>query len=582
MNLFSLFTLFGGLAFFLYGMNVMSGSLEKMSGGKLERTLKDMTSTPLKSMLFGAGVTVAVQSSSALTVMLVGLVNSGIITLRQTVGVLMGSNIGTTLTTWLLALAGVESNNFFMQLLKPANFAPLTAFIGIICIMTSKKESKKNIGTILLGFAILMSGMTMMSDSVAPLADMPEFASILTMFNNPILGVLVGAVFTGIIQSSAASVGILIALSLTGGITFRMAIPIIMGQNIGTCVTALISSIGVNKNAKRVAVVHITFNVIGTVLGLVLFYGGDLFLHFTFLDQPIYDWMISFCHSVFNVATTIILIPFMNQLVKIAEFVIKDDDKEEVYTFLDERLLKLPQVALEECSQLTVKMAKIAQSSLLCATRLLTHGYNEADETTIRENEIQLDMFEDKLSAFLVRLSNQNLPDADGQEVNKLLHTIGDFERIGDHSNNIADYIKTMHEKDQVFSEEAYQEFSVICNALNEIVTMTIDVFKANDKQRATDVEPLEEVVDGIVAKMKRHHIRRLQKGSCTVDLGYILSDILNNLERVSDHCSNIAISIIEENYLEFDAHEYISTIHSKDNPVFQKKYHEYKDKFAL
>lgn len=582
MNIFSIFTLLGGLAFFLYGMNVLSTSLEKMAGGKLEKMLKEMTSTPFKSLLFGAGVTIAIQSSSALTVMLVGLVNSGIMSLHQTVGVLMGSNVGTTLTAWLLSSAGIQSDNFFIMMLKPDNFAPVAAFAGILMIMTSKKEKNHDIGKMMIGFAILMFGMNLMSDSCAPLADMPEFTSILTMFNNPILGVIVGALFTGMIQSSAASVGILQALSLTGGISFRMAIPIIMGQNIGTCVTALLSSIGVNKNAKRVAVVHIAFNSIGTMIGLIVFYGLDMFLHFTFMNSAINPFMIAVCHSIFNIATTILLLPFTKQLVSIAEFVIKDNDAEEVYAFLDERLLNSPGLALQESGDMTKNMMLIAQNSVKHACRLMS-GYNEKSERKIKENEEQLDMYEDKLDSFLVRLSGQNVVDADSRVIFKLLHSINDIERLGDHACNILSLTKSMEEKDIHFSDEAKSELMVLTGAISEIVEMTYQAFDKDDLDLAKDIEPLEEVVDRLVTKMKKNHIKRLQKGSCTVDLGYILSDVLNNFERMSDHCSNIGLSIIESKLGEnFDSHEYISNIRTMDNPEFKSRYEHYKVKYSL
>lgn len=582
MSIFSLFTLVGGLAFFLYGMNVMSSSLEKMSGGKLERMLKELTATPFKSLLFGAGVTVAVQSSSALTVMLVGLVNSGIMTLSQTVGVLMGSNVGTTLTAWLLSLSGINSSNFFIMLLKPENFAPLAAFAGILMIMTSKKESRHDAGKILIGFAVLMTGMNMMSDSCAPLAEIPQFTQILTMFNNPILGVIVGILFTGLIQSSAASVGVLQALSKTGSISFRMAIPIIMGQNIGTCVTALISSIGVNKAAKRVSVVHISFNLIGTIIGLIVFYGFDMFVHFSFMDTGIDPFMIAVCHSIFNLATTIVLFPFKNFLVKIAEFVIKDNEVEDTYTLLDDRLLKTPSLALEESFQLTKRMFSLAQSSITYSIELIK-GYNEQTAAKIRENEEELDLYEDKLDSFLVRLSGLDVQDADSREIFKLLHTINDIERLGDHACNILDLTKSMYDKQISFSSEAQAELNVLCDAVAEIVKLTRKAFDNNSEEIAKDIEPLEEVVDRLVMKMKKYHIKRLQKGICTVDLGYILSDILNNYERMSDHCSNIGLSILEELVGDsFDSHEYIHNIRDVENDEFKKKYQAYKEKYVI
>ncbi|MGN1343505.1 MAG: Na/Pi cotransporter family protein [Traorella sp.] len=582
MDIFSIFKLLGGLAFFLFGMNVMSTSLEKMAGGKLEKMLKQLTSNPIKSLLFGAGITIAIQSSSALTVMLVGLVNSGIMDLSQTVGVLMGSNVGTTLTAWILSLSGIESNSFFLSLLKPANFAPLAAFIGILLTMISKKESKHDTGKMLIGFSVLMTGMTMMSDSCAPLAEIPEFAQILTMFNNPLLGVIVGAIFTGMIQSSAASVGILQALSQTGALSFRMSIPIIMGQNIGTCVTALISSIGVNRNAKRVSVVHIAFNLIGTIIGLAVFYGLDLFIHFPFMDTAISPFMIAICHSIFNIATTIILLPFTKQLVQIAMFVIKDDNKKEEYAFLDERLIKTPRIALEECLNLTKKMVRIAQDSVEQSI-LLINKYDEKIAQRINENETQLDLFEDKLDTYLVHLSKQEIVESDSKEIFKLLHSIGDIERLGDHACNILDFSKTMHEKEITFSEDAMSELSVLSSAVKEVVEIMAQSFEKNDLSLAVEVEPLEEVIDLIVSKMKKSHIKRLQKGVCTVDHGYLLNDMINNFERMSDHCSNIALSVIEAKLGDnFDTHEYISNLRSSNTPEFKEFYQHYKEKYKL
>ena len=582
MNIFSIFTLLGGLAFFLYGMNVMSASLEKMSGGKLERMLKEMTSTPFKSLVFGAAVTVAIQSSSALTVMLVGLVNSGIMTLQQTVGVLMGSNIGTTLTAWILSLTGIESENFFLMLLKPSNFSPLLAFIGIVLYMTGKKESKQETGKMLIGFAVLMYGMTMMSDSCAPLAEMPEFTQVLTMFNNPLLGLIVGTLFTGLIQSSAASIGILQALSLTGGISFRMAIPIVFGQNIGTCVTALLSSIGVNKNAKRVSVVHISIKIIGAVIGLVVFYGLDMFVHFQFMDTAVNPIWIAIVHSVFNIANTVMLMPFKKQLVKLSEIIIKDDNQQVVYSFLDERLLTSPSLALEECFQLTKKMSLIAQDSIKHAS-ILIEGYNEKSVNKINENEGKLDMYEDKLDSFLVRLSGQNVVDTEAREIFKLLHSISDIERLGDHACNIVQLTKSMNDKEISFSVEAQRELVVLTQAVEEIVDITVRAFGENNIELAKEIEPLEEVIDRLVSKMKKSHIMRLQKGACTVDLGYVLSDILNNFERMSDHCSNIGLSIIEMGMGDrFDSHEYISNLRATDNPEFNELYEYYKLKHSL
>ena len=558
MDIFSLFTLCGGLAFFLYGMTTMSKSLEKMAGGKLERLLKRMTSNPFKSLLLGAGITIAIQSSSAMTVMLVGLVNSGVMELGQTIGVIMGSNIGTTLTAWILSLAGIESESVFVNLLKPENFSPVIALVGIILIMGSKKQKRRDIGRIIVGFSILMYGMELMKNSVSPLADMPEFSSLLTAFNNPLLGVLVGAVFTGVIQSSAASVGILQALAMTGSITYGMAVPIIMGQNIGTCVTALISSIGVNRNAKRVSVIHISFNVIGTVVGLILFYGGNMLFHFPFMNAAVGAVGIAFCHTIFNVFTTALLLPFSRQLEKLARRAIKAEDKSEQFAFLDPLLLRTPGVAISECVSMTNRMGAVAHENLLDAVRQLS-DYQESRETLITENEDKLDIYEDRLGDYLVKISQHGVSMSDIRTVSRLLHAIGDFERIGDHALNLQESARELHEKDLHFSDAAREELEVLLTALNDIMALAFDSFAANDPVAARDVEPLEETIDQLIEEIRMRHIHRLQTGECTIQLGFVLSDLLTNFERVSDHCSNIAVCVIESQEDDLDPHAYIS-----------------------
>ena len=560
MDIFSLFTLCGGLAFFLYGMTTMSKSLEKMAGGKLERLLKRMTSNPFKSLLLGAGITIAIQSSSAMTVMLVGLVNSGVMELGQTIGVIMGSNIGTTLTAWILSLAGIESESVFVNLLKPENFSPVIALVGIILIMGSKKQKRRDIGRILVGFSILMYGMELMKDSVSPLADMPEFSSLLTAFNNPLLGVLVGAVFTGVIQSSAASVGILQALALTGSITYGMAIPIIMGQNIGTCVTALLSAIGVNRNAKRVAVIHISFNVIGTAVCLVLFYGGNAIFHFTFMNQAVGAVGIAFCHTVFNVLTTLMLLPFSRQLEKLARRMIRTEDKAEQFAFLDPLLLRTPSVAISECTAMTNRMGELAHRNILLAIQQFS-DYSEEREAEIIQNEDKLDIYEDRLGNYLVQISQHGVSMDDIHTVSRLLHAIGDFERVGDHALNLQESSQELHEKELRFSDDAKAELDVLISALEEIMDEAFGSFASGDLARARSVEPLEETIDQLIEEIRMRHIHRLQTGDCTIQLGFILSDLLTNLERVSDHCSNIAISIIEESDSDMDPHAYLQDL---------------------
>ena len=560
MDIFSVFTLCGGLAFFLYGMTTMSKSLEKMAGGKLERLLKRMTSNPFKSLLLGAGITIAIQSSSAMTVMLVGLVNSGVMELGQTIGVIMGSNIGTTLTAWILSLTGIESESVFVNLLKPEKFSPVIALIGIILIMGSKKQKRRDIGRIMVGFAILMYGMELMKNAVSPLADMPEFSSLLTAFNNPLLGVLVGAVFTGVIQSSAASVGILQALALTGSITYGMAIPIIMGQNIGTCVTALLSAIGVNRNAKRVAVIHISFNVIGTAVCLVLFYGGNAIFHFTFMNQAVGAVGIAFCHTVFNVLTTLMLLPFSRQLEKLARRMIRTEDKAEQFAFLDPLLLRTPSVAISECTAMTNRMGELAHRNILLAIQQFS-DYSEERETEIIQNEDKLDIYEDRLGNYLVQISQHGVSMDDIHTVSRLLHAIGDFERVGDHALNLQESSQELHEKELRFSDDAKAELDVLISALEEIMDEAFGSFASGDLARARSVEPLEETIDQLIEEIRMRHIHRLQTGDCTIQLGFILSDLLTNLERVSDHCSNIAISVIEESDSDMDPHAYLQDL---------------------
>lgn len=589
---FPVFTLLGGLAFFLYGMNVMSSGLEKLAGGKLEKTLKRMTSNTIMSMGLGAGITIAIQSSSALTVMLVGLVNSGIMALEQTVGVIFGSNIGTTLTAWILSLAGIEGGgNFFLELLKPKNFSPIVALIGIILIMMSKSDRKKDIGTIMVGFAVLMFGMTLMGDAVEPLGNeenVESFKAFISIFNNPLIGVVVGAVFTGIIQSSAASVGILQTLAMqTGAITYNMVLPIVMGQNIGTCITSVISSIGVNKNAKRVSVVHILFNLIGTIVCLAIYYPLYLIFDFAVLNQAADGAGIALCHTAFNIFATLLLVPFSNQLVKLAKIIIPDAKEAEKNAFIDERLLNTPTFALAECDNYTVKMAQTARGTFLNATNLVRkaekgEGFDEKLAEQVRVDEKALDKYEDKLGSFLVKISSKELSKTDSKEASKLLHTIGDFERIGDHAVNLLGVAKEIADKDISFSGKAKEELKVLSAALEEIVTITVTAFSENNLDLAKDVEPLEQVVDRLTAQIKANHITRLQRGDCTIELGFVLSDLLNNFERVSDHCSNIAVAMIEVARESFDTHKYLKAVKSESNADFSERFNEYEIKYRI
>lgn len=581
MDIFSLITLFGGLALFLYGMSLMSQGLEKLAGGKLEGILKKMTSNPLKSLLLGVGITAVIQSSSAVTVMLVGLVNSGIMQLSGTVGVIMGSNIGTTVTAWILSLIGIESDNIWVKLLKPDSFSPILALIGVILMMSAKTSKKKDIGSIMVGFAILMYGMNFMSDSVSPLKDMPEFTSMLTAFTNPILGIMTGLILTAIIQSSSASVGILQALSLTGSISYGMAIPIIMGQNIGTCVTALISSIGVSKNAKRVSVIHISFNIIGTAIFMTAYMIAFYVVELKFVDESITPVGIAVVHSIFNITTTLILLPFSKQLVKIAEGTIRTEPEKEI-AFLDERLLNTPSIAVGECSQITSEMGRVAEKSILEAMELL-FDYDEKKAAGVKALEGEVDIFEDRIGAFLVKLSGYDLSDADNRQVSRMLHTIGDFERISDHAVNIMEAARELNEKKLDLSEGGRHELKVATAAIKEIMRLAMGAFDKNDLELAYHVEPLEEVMDNLVEEIKRNHITRLQSGECTIQQGFVFSDILTNYERVSDHCSNIGVAVIEgANDESFDAHEYLDKLKTMEDASFKAMFKEYRKKYAI
>lgn len=579
MSIFNFISLFGGLALFLFGMSTMSSGLEKTAGGKLEKILKKMTDRPLKALILGIGITATIQSSSAVTVMLVGLVNSGIMTLSRSIGVIMGSNVGTTVTAWIISLAGIESDNFFVSLFKPTNFSPIIAFIGILLIMASKKKRSKDIGGICLGFAILMFGMDMMSDSMAPLSDMPEFAEIMIKFNNPLLGILVGLVLTAVIQSSSATVGILQALSLTGVLSYSMAIPIIMGQNIGTCVTALISSIGVSKNAKRVTAIHIYFNLIGTVILLSAFYVGNMIFDFAFADSAIDPAGIAIVHSVFNIASTLILFPFSKQLEYLAVKTVKDSKGAKA--FIDERLLNSPAIAVSESKNYTIKMGQLAIESLLTSVELLD-GFDSKKAEAIIKHEQTLDEYEDKLGTFLVKVSAHVQTEEDTNTVATLLHVIGDFERIGDHAVNIMKAAEEIHNKEIRFSDSAIKEIKVATNALKEILNITEKAFGSNDLTAALNIEPLEQVIDDILAEIKSRHISRLTGGNCTIELGFVLSDLITNFERVSDHCSNIAVCMIQISQSAFDTHKYLNNYKSSGSEEFTGKFHEYKEKYIL
>lgn len=589
MDFFDVLSMLGGLALFLYGMETMGKGLALVSGGKLERILEKLTSNSWKAVLLGAGVTAVIQSSSATTVMVVGFVNSGIMKLTQAVGIIMGANIGTTITSWILSLSGIESGSFFVRLFKPSSFSPVLALIGVCFLMFSKKEKKKDAGMILVGFAILMTGMDTMSGAVKPLADVPEFTGILTMFSNPVLGMLCGAVLTAVIQSSSASVGILQALCATGAVSFGTAIPIIMGQNIGTCVTAVLSGIGAHKNAKRTALVHLYFNLIGTIIFMIVFYTVNGFVHFAFMGQSANAAGIAAVHSAFNVMATAVLFPFSQVLVKLACLTIPDSEKEKEtetddekdFQLLDARFLDTPGYAVEQSRIVAVRMAELSKKVLYQAVYLLDN-FNEELAGKVVRLESRIDKYEDELGSYLVKLSSKNLSEKDSHTVSMILHCIGDFERISDHAVNVMETAQELHQKNIEFSQKAQEELKVFSKALMEIVDGTFEVFAGEDYQKAAKIEPLEETIDYLSKKMKKRHVERLRTGECTIELGFVLSDLITNFERISDHCSNVAIALIQSRTDGYEAHEYAAELHSEDNSEFQKEYRAYKEKYLL
>ena len=555
--------------------------------------LEKLTKKRIMAVLLGAAVTAVIQSSSATTVMVVGFVNSGIMKLNQAIGIIMGANIGTTITSWILALTGIQSDNIFVSLLKPSSFSPILAVIGAAFILFSKKDRKKDIGTIMVGFAILMFGMETMSAAVKPLANVPQFTNMFTMFTNPVLGMIVGAVLTAVIQSSSASVGILQALCATGGVTMASAIPIIMGQNIGTCVTSLISAAGANKNAKRAALVHFYFNLIGTIIFMVVFYTLNAFLHFEILNMTANAWLIALVHSCFNIAATILFMPFGDLLAKLACLTIRDkketdeitaesDSLEKDFQVLDPRFLESPAFAVQQCKNVAAKMANSARDGLFLSMELL-ESYDEEKAGLVLHYEDIVDRYEDELGTYLVKLNGKSLTKKDSQIVSMLLHVIGDFERISDHAVNIKEAAEEMRDKKLKFSDKAAAELKVYTTAIHEIVNMAFDAFTTENVEAAGNVEPLEEVMDYLKAELKDRHVRRLRKGKCTIELGFVLTDLITNYERVADHCSNIAVCLIQVVGNDgFDTHEYLDNIKSKDNEEFKIKVHWYKEKYEL
>ena len=585
MNIFGILTMIGGLAMFLYGMSVMGGGLEKMSGGKLERILESLTSNPFKSVLLGAGVTAVIQSSSATTVMVVGFVNSGIMKLSQAIGIIMGANIGTTVTSWLLSLTWIDSSNFLISMLKPSSFSPVLALIGIIMYM-SGKDKKKDIGEILLGFAILMFGMETMSDAVKPLADVPEFTDILTMFNNPVFGVLAGALLTAVIQSSSASVGILQALSVTGAFTYGSVIPIILGQNIGTCVTAMISAIGANRGAKRTAFVHLYFNIIGTLLFLTVFYIGNAIFRFEFVGETVGVAGIALIHSIFNVFTTVVLFPFIRGLEKLAYLTIPESDeeksaKEDVFAILDERFVSSPAFAIEQCKTLVNQMAEITKNSFIEAMECIKEPSDQKfAEVIAKENRV--DVYDDKISAYLTKLNSGDLSYTDSLRVTSLLHCLTDFERISDHAVNVVECVQQMQKEDAKFSKKAEDEMNIYSKAVRDILERTTGAFINTDIPLARSVEPLEEVIDGLNKTVKKHHMKRLRKGKCTIGLGLVLSDLAMNYERVADHCSNIAVYMMQLNDTGLEEHSFTEQMDEKESAEFTKLENEFEQKYEI
>lgn len=588
MDIFSVLTMVGGLALFLYGMQVMGDGLAKVSGGKLERILENLTSNPIKAVLLGAGVTAVIQSSSATTVMVVGFVNSGIMKLNQAVGIIMGANIGTTVTSWILSLSGLQGDNVFVKLCKPSSFSPLLVVIGVIFLLFIKDEKKKDIGAIMVGFAVLMFGMETMSDAVKPLANVPEFTGILTAFSNPVLGMIAGAVLTAIIQSSSASVGILQALCVTGAVSYGVAIPIIMGQNIGTCVTALLSSIGATKNAKRAAMVHLYFNIIGTVVFMVIFYTVNAVVGFSFLGTATNAAGIAVIHSLFNVFATMLLLPFGKGLEKLACLTIRDDvqtaeveEERKELQLLDSRFLEKPAFAMEQSVHVANKMAEESKRTIFTAMDLLWN-YTEDGAKKVGELENLVDQYEDELGTYLVKLSRQNLSVHDSHTLSIVLHCIGDFERISDHAINIMEAAQEMHDKKLIFSPKAEEELKVFSRAVQDIVEKAYAVFRDQDEKLAQKVEPLEAVVDELNQEVKKRHIRRLREGKCTIELGFILSDITTSLERVADHCSNIAVCVTQVREDTYDTHGYLNSVKNEDSEIFRGLVLEEEEKYLL
>ena len=580
MTIFDVLTLIGGLCLFLFGMNVMGDALERRAGSSLKKLLAKLTENKIAGFLTGLGVTAVIQSSSATTVMVVGFVNSGLMSLKQSIGVIMGANIGTTVTAWILSLGGISSENMFVQLLKPTSFTPVLALIGTALLMLGKSSKKRDTGTILLGFATLMFGMDTMSSAVSGLADVPAFQNLFIMFKNPVLGVLAGAFLTAVIQSSSASVGILQALSVTGQVSYGAAVPIIMGQNIGTCVTALLSSFGTNKNAKRAAIVHLSFNVIGTIIWLTVFSLISAVLKPALFDASASYLGIAIAHSLFNIACTTLLLPMSSLLERLAIRLVPDTNKKEEIAELDERLLITPHIALERCNELVCEMAESSIVALKNGLNMLCR-YDSAIAEEIRTAEEKADHYEDVLGTYLVKLSRYQISDSDSSEVSKLLKVIGDFERISDHSINILESAEELREKGMQFTSDAINELEVLCGAVSEILSLSYMAFINNDLKFAYDVEPLEQVIDGLKAKLRDGHIKRLKKGTCSIEAGFVWADLITNLERTADHCSNIAACVIDASENNMNVHQSVRDM-KVNNAYFNSKFSYYTKKYTI
>lgn len=580
-DIFTVFTLLGGIAMFLYGMKVMGTGLERVSGSKLEGILERLSDKTIKGVILGAVVTAIIQSSAATTVMVVGFVNSGIMKLAQAIGIIMGANIGTTATAWILSLTGIEGSSFFVQILKPSNFAPLFAFVGVVMIMLSKNSKKRDVGSILVGFGILMVGMNTMIDAMEPLTSLQGFNDFLLMFTNPFLGILVGFLLTTLLQSSSASIGIMQAMAVAGNVTYGFAIPMILGQNIGSCTTTLISCIGAKKNARRAALVHLYFNLIGVVVVFMGFYGLDLFFDFEFKYQSMSVVDIAILHSAFNILSTFLLLPFDKQLGHLATISVPDTVTEDKTNFLDERLLNTPSFAIERCKSIATEMANLAKDTLHEAIEVM-QNYSEKRSQEIEDKEALIDTYEDKLGTYLVKLSGLGINEEESREISRLLYTIGDFERIGDHAINLLKAAREMNEKGLSFSDEAKTDLAVLSNAVEEILGISVEAFAEDNISLAAHVEPFEQVIDGLSSDIKTRHIKRLQEGNCTIELGFILSDVLTNCERVSDHCSNIAVCIIQIKKDHLNTHQYLNERKETMGDDFVEDFNKYADKYKL